>query len=375
MLLGLLITFSYLAFVWLVFFQFKLLKFSIGWGIISALIGLHLLLIFLVGVRFVAPYTKEAKVAQHTIQLTPRLPEPTLVTAVLVEPNMPVKKGQPLFQFDRSLYDSKANGAKAQLAAAEQTVLELKAAMDGAAAGVDESRAKRETLQAGLVAAQASVSEAQAKQVTLKSALDAVIATLAETKSRQAFAQDALKIADRVKEENANAISQLRYDQAVNDLKKADADVQVAQANVQQARSAYGPQAEAAISVAVANEARMRAAAGPEADAAIAIAVANLSEAKLAYESQIDGENTAVAIAKSELAEALYYLENTTMVAPADGRILNLQVQPGMVAGIVRFGAIATFIVDADRYVLATYTQEQLKWVKAEQPVEVAFDL
>jgi hypothetical protein len=28
-------------------------------------------------------------------------------------------------------------------------------------------------------------------------------------------------------------------------------------------------------------------------------------------------------------------------------------VQPGMVAGIVRYGAIATFVVDADRYLLA----------------------
>ena len=164
-------------------------------------------------------------------------------------------------------------------------------------------------------------------------------------------------------------------DQTNSNLSKVNAAVQVAQANVDQARSAYGPEADAAINVAVANEARMRAAAGPEADAAIAISVANLNKARLAYQSQINGENTAVAVYKAELAEANYYLENTTMVAPADGYIINLQVQPGMVAGIVRFGAIATFIVDADRYVLATYTQEQLKWVKQGQPVEVAFDL
>ncbi len=375
MLLGLLITFVYIAVIWLVFFKFKLLKFTIAWGLVSALFGLHLLLIFLIGVRFVAPYTTQAKIVQHTIQLTPRLPEPTLVTAVLVEPNVPVKKGQPLFQFDRSLYESKLNSVKAQLAGAEQSVLELKASMDAAAAAVDEARAKRETLQAGLVAATASVAEAKAKQDTLKSALDAAIATSAEAEARRVFSQDALKIAERVKQENAGAISKLRYDQAVNDLKKVDAEVQVAQANVDQARSAYGPEAEAAINVAVANEARMRAAAGAEADAAIAIAVANLNQAQLAYESQIDGENTTVAMYKAELAAATYYLENTTMVAPADGRILNLQVEPGMVAGIVRFGAIATFVIDADRYVLASYTQEQLKWVKAEQSVEVAFDL
>jgi len=39
------------------------------------------------------------------------------------------------------------------------------------------------------------------------------------------------------------------------------------------------------------------------------------------------------------------YLDNTLMVAPEDGRIVNLQVQPGMVAGIYRIGGIAAFII------------------------------
>ena len=34
------------------------------------------------------------------------------------------------------------------------------------------------------------------------------------------------------------------------------------------------------------------------------------------------------------------------MVAPGDGHVINLQVRPGMVAGDLRFGAIATFICD-----------------------------
>jgi multidrug resistance efflux pump len=46
-----------------------------------------------------------------------------------------------------------------------------------------------------------------------------------------------------------------------------------------------------------------------------------------------------------------------------------------MVAGIVRFGAIASLICDADRYVLASYFQENLKYVKSGQTVELAIDL
>jgi len=63
------------------------------------------------------------------------------------------------------------------------------------------------------------------------------------------------------------------------------------------------------------------------------------------------------------------------MVAPEDGYVINLQVRPGMVAGDIRLGAIASFIVDADRYLLANFFQENLKYVKPGQPVEAALDL
>jgi multidrug resistance efflux pump len=46
-----------------------------------------------------------------------------------------------------------------------------------------------------------------------------------------------------------------------------------------------------------------------------------------------------------------------------------------MVAGTIRFGGIASFIVDSDRYLLASFNQETLKYVKVGQPVEVALDL
>ena len=63
------------------------------------------------------------------------------------------------------------------------------------------------------------------------------------------------------------------------------------------------------------------------------------------------------------------------MVAPEDGHVINLQVRPGMVAGDVRFGAIATFICDEGRYLLANFFQENLKYVKPGQDVEAAIDL
>lgn len=93
----------------------------------GALLEPHAHFLVRVGLRFVTPFSVDAKVIQHTIQLIPRLSEPTLVTAVLVEPNVPVKKGQPLFEFDRRPYEYKVNQLQAQLAQAKQNVLILKA--------------------------------------------------------------------------------------------------------------------------------------------------------------------------------------------------------------------------------------------------------
>jgi len=114
-----------LAIFWLVFFKLKLLRLTPAWGFGFSLVFAHFFLIFLIGLRFVTPNSANATVVQRTIQLIPRLPEPTLVTDVLVEENTPVKKGQPLFQFDRRPYEYKVRQLEAQLAEAKQNVLVL----------------------------------------------------------------------------------------------------------------------------------------------------------------------------------------------------------------------------------------------------------
>jgi multidrug resistance efflux pump len=332
MFLGLLMCAVYGLVVWLVFFRLKLLKFTPTWAFVSIAFGVHLLLIFLIGLRFVTPYSTNATVIQHTIQLTPRLPEPTLVTKVYVQPNVPVKKGDKLFEFDRRPYEYKVNAVKAQLAAAEQHVLELKAQLDAATGAVAQAKSQRNAARA---------------------ALDAAAAATTEAKAKRELARNTFAIAQTLHKEDAGAISKLRMDHDRDGLAAADAAVKVAQANEEQARVAFQETAEAAIQIAVANELK----------------------ARLAYTSEIDGVATSVALLKANLAEAQYYLDNTLMVAPEDGYLINLQVQPGMVAGIIRYGAIATFIVDKGRYLLATFNQENLKWVEPGQPVEFACDL
>jgi multidrug resistance efflux pump len=243
--------------------------------------------VFLIGLRFVTPNSTNATIVQRTIQLVPRLPEPTLVTAVLVEEGVPVKKGQPLFQFDRRPYEYKVRQIEAQLAEAKQNVDVLKADVE-----IATQKAIRMKVELGYERYQKGIFDKLAQEQAVRE-------------------EDVEKWTTRV-------------------------------------------------STAVATQDE---------------ALAELERARLKYRSQIDGVNTAVANMEAQLEQARYYLDNTTLTAPEDGRIINLQVRPGMVSGTIRFGGIAAFIADADRYLLATYFQENLKYVKPGQPVEVALDL
>jgi multidrug resistance efflux pump len=287
MLFAIALTVGFILFVWLIFFQLKWLKWSIAWAIVAFIVLLHVLLIFMIGLRFVTPYSTEAKVIQHTIQLVPRLTEPTLVTAVLVEPDVPVKKGQPLFQFDQRPYEDKVNQLQAELAQAKQNVLVLKADVDVAVQKVDKAKSDLKYSQT-------------MREATVK---------LAKTGAAP-------------EEESLKWVAQTLVDEAAVSETQAEAD-----------------------------------------------------RAHLRYESEIGGVNTAVAEVQAELNLARFYLENTTLVAPEDGRIVNLQVRPGMVSGDYRAGAIASFICEEGRYLLVSYTLESLKFVNNGQPVEVALNL
>ncbi len=275
------------AVFWLVFLKLRLIRLTPGWGIISAFFVVHLFLVFLIGLRFVTPFSTNATVVQRTIQLVPRLPEPTLVTAVLVEEDVAVRKGQPLFQFDRRPYEYKVRQIEAQLAEARQNV---------------------EVLRAGV--------EAAAQKAT-------------RTKVDLDYQLYQKKVFDKLAQE-----------QAVREM-----DVEQWKTRVNAAQATHDE------------------------------ALAELERARLQYKSEIGGVNTTVASMEAQLQQAQYYLDNTTLTAPEDGRIINLQVRPGMVSGIVRIGGIAALIAEADRYLLATFYQENLKYVKPGQRVEVSLDL
>ncbi|MEP3276594.1 MAG: biotin/lipoyl-binding protein [Stappiaceae bacterium] len=287
MLIAVLITLFYIIFVWLVFFKFKLLKFNMVWGIVSFWVGVHLLLIFIVALRFYQPFTMDAHVIRYTVQIVPRLPEPTLLTEVLVEPNVPVKKGDPLYRFDTSIYQAKVDGAKAQLVQAEQNVKILQTDIDIA-------------------------KDAQAR-----------------TEAQLAYAKTQQDRYQKLVPQGGGRQDQL--DRWNEEVLEGEAGVKEAEANVE--------------------------------------------KAQLAYDSQIDGVNTGVAQAQSQLDQAQYFLDQTTIYAPADGMVVLQQAKPGLVVGTFRIGSIASFVTEEEPFLLGTFRQQNLKFVRPGQKIEVALDL
>ncbi|WP_170421516.1 HlyD family secretion protein [Ruegeria arenilitoris] len=281
------ITLFYIIFVWFIFFKMQWLKFNIMWGIVSFWVGAHLLLIFLVALRFFQPFSIDSHVVRSTIQIVPRLTEPTILSEVLVEPNTEVKKGDPLYRFDDTVFKLEVAEATAQLVAAEQNA---------------------KILEQDVIAASEAIERANA--------------------------QLAYALTQQARYENLVPAGGARQDE----LDRWNEQVTEDQAQVKEAG-------------------------------------ANLEKAQLALDSQIDGVNTGILQAQAQLDKAQYFLDNTTIYAPEDGMIVSQQARPGLVVGDIRLGAIASFVTKDNPYILATYRQQNLKFVEVGQPVEVALDL
>jgi multidrug resistance efflux pump len=323
------ITTGYLLFCWLVFFRFKWLKLSPTWGVVSVFFLLHVVLGFIVGLRFVTPQSTDATVVQYTIQLIPRLTEPTVVTAVLAKQNVPLKKGTPLFQFDRRPYEYQIQNLEGQLASASAKAESARSVIPGQQAQIAAAKQNVNVLAADLSAA---------KQRVLKGQSDLRYANYEEL-----LAQRLAKTGAGPAEDVQSWAAQVGSDQAA--IAEARAGVARAQSNLDSTIGGV--------------------------NTTVASAQSELEQGH----ANVIAANANMAAIKGQLALARYYLENTTMLAPADGRLVNVQVRPGMVAGIVRAGAIASFVVDADRYVLGSFNQEVLKFVKVGQPIELALNL
>ncbi len=114
-------------------------------------------------------------------------------------------------------------------------------------------------------------------------------------------------------------------------------------------------------------------------DAEVVLAQSNLDDAKTLFERQAGSEKNveraqATLDARvAELANASFDLSQTDVRAEADGHIAQVRLRPGALAVPMPFSPLMTFVHDADRFLLAGFQQNPLQNIKPGFEAEVAF--
>jgi multidrug resistance efflux pump len=279
----------YMLMVWLIFAKLKLIRLNLPIAIILAAIGPAFAFFILLSMNNYHPSSTDARVFQRVVQIVPHITTPGRVREILAQPNTPIKKGDVIFKIDPQPFQFEVDRLQAALAAAQQSVPQLKSSLDQASAGVEKATAQLNLAKAELERQQ-------------------------ELFTKQVVAQAALDRAQRNAETAGQAVAEVR---AAED------------------------------------------------------------RARLAYQSNIGSDNTAVAQVRQQLAAAKYNLDESVVRAPCDGYAVNLQLVPGAVVSAA--ASILPFVCDRDAsnlgMVVASFMQGPYLQIKPGEYAEVIFPM
>jgi len=277
----LVITAIYVLLIWLIWYKWKILKVNVFWMVLWPSLWVAAISAELISLGQFCPYGKSAFVMTFVYQMAPEFGG--IVTDVYAKPNVPMKKGDKLFQMDPTPWEYDVSQYAAALAGAQQNVKIMKASVDEASANVQQ-------ITAGL-----KISEAELAQYTVAA--------------------------------RANAVAKIKVEEITDTVESQKAELQGAQAA--------------------------------------------LEKAQLAYNSTINGQNTEVAQIQAQLDKAKYEVAATTIVAPTDGYVVDMNLQPGVEVGLKR--RVMSFVDgNLDNYwIIAKVPQFGIKRIQPGDKAEV----
>jgi multidrug resistance efflux pump len=101
----------------------------------------------------------------------------------------------------------------------------------------------------------------------------------------------------------------------------------------------------------------------------------NLESEVLAAEATESQANAQIAKAEADLLSAKYDLEGTTHLAPANGRVANLALRPGVRAAQLPMSPVMSFIDEDDPWLLAFFRQNELRYVEPGNETEIYMEM
>jgi len=96
-------------------------------------------------------------------------------------------------------------------------------------------------------------------------------------------------------------------------------------------------------------------------EAALKVAEEKQQQAQISLNSEIGGENTAVASLLADLRKAEFNLEQTVVRAPTDGYVTQLALRPGVMAVPLPLAPVMTFVHTEDKIYTAAFRQNSLQ--------------
>jgi multidrug resistance efflux pump len=315
----------YSFFVWLIFIKLKLLPWTTPFKVAVAIIPVVGLATTMLLLNIFAPTTTDVRVVKYVVPIVSQVRG--RVIEVPVENNRPVKKGDVLFKVDPTPYESEVRS------------LEAKLVSDEAKVGAEQAR----------------FSEMQARLPEATSGERQLTEQLNQAAGQVASLQASLELATKRVSQN----KQLTSSGAGNrfDLEQAETNVVELTAQIAAARAAE-QQVKEKLSGRINGD--LSTVAGAKAQ--ISTAQANVKVA------QAQADTT-----RAQLENARWNLDQTTVVAPGDGTMVNVMLRPGFMVTGVAFNEVMTF-VDNEYQVFALFNQNELHQIAAGNEAEIALD-
>lgn len=180
----LIVTIAYFFLIRLIFFDYRLLKFNMFWQfVVFGIYGLAALT-EIIGLGQFAPYTETCFVQSYVVPIAPEYGG--YLKKVHVESNVPLKKGDTLFQMDPSEWQYRVDEYEAQLAAAGTNVAILSQQVEEARSRLNATKASLETAKAEYAQIYDAAQKKAASQMSLEQYLKKVDVLKAQLDADQA---------------------------------------------------------------------------------------------------------------------------------------------------------------------------------------------
>jgi multidrug resistance efflux pump len=315
----------YAFFVWLIFIKLKLLPWTTPWKVAVAIFPVVGLATTILLLNIFAPTTTDVRVVKYVVPIVSQVRG--RVIEVPVENNRAVKKGDVLFRIDPVPYESEVRALEAQLVSDEAKV------------GAEQAR---------LSEMQTRLPDAQSGERQL---LEQLNQAAGQVTSLQASLELAKKrVAQNTELAAAGAGNRFDLEQAQTNVTELTAQIVAARAVEQQVKEKLSGRVKGDL-------------------ATVAGAKAQISTAQ----AQVRAAQAQADTTRAQLANARWNLAQTTVVAPANGTMVNVMLRPGFFVAGMPFNEVMTF-VDTEYQIFALFNQNELHQIAPGNEAEITLD-